>query len=111
MMRTAEIAPTGRTALRLEPEHQAAGSVETPDRAAVEGIAAALEQRFGSALTPLIRCEIAQEAIDHYRDAPVQVFVTILAQRLAIVIAARRLGLGSSISGDLAEGPIGREEQ
>ena len=110
-MRTAELAPADRIALRLEPEHQAAGSVETHDRAEVEGVADALEERFGSALTPVMRCEIAQEAIDHYRDAPVQVFVAILAQRLAIKIAAERLGLGPSSSGDLAEGPIGREEQ
>ena len=91
-MRTSDIAPPNRTAQLPEPNAQAASPAETHDRAAVEGITAALEQRFGSALTPALRCEIARQVIDHYREAPVQTFVTILAQRLAIETATKRLG-------------------
>jgi hypothetical protein len=91
MVRTFDIAPADRTAHRPEPDAQLASSVDAHDPAAVGGIAAALERRFGSSLTPGLRCEIARQAIDRYRDARIQTFVTILAQRIAVEIAAQRL--------------------
>lgn len=66
-------------------------SADTQDSVAVDSIVDNLEARFGTSLTPLVRAEIAHQAIDRFRDAPVQSFVTILAQRLAVEIAAQRL--------------------
>ena len=91
MMLTFDITPPDGAVHQPEPEAPGASLAETHDPVAVAGVAAALERRFGSALTPALRCEIAHQAIGHYRNAPIQSFVTILAQRLAVEIAAQRL--------------------
>ena len=83
-------APPCRTLL-AERNPRVAGTAETNDPATVDAVAAALEARFGSSLTPALRRQIADQAIDHYRNAPIQSFVTILAQRLAVDLASQRL--------------------
>jgi hypothetical protein len=91
MMRTSDIAATDRRPSQPGPATQEAEFPETSDIAAVDVIAAGLEARFGSSLPPALQYEIAQQALDRYRGAPVQSFVSILAQRLAIEIATQLL--------------------
>ena len=64
--------------------------IRTQDPASTESvdvIVTVLEQRFGASIPPARRREIAQQALDHYQGAPIQSYVTILAERLAIDMA------------------------
>jgi hypothetical protein len=91
MLQTTDIALLDELPAPAEPDARSRAFAETHDPAAVDSIAVALESRHGASLTPSLRHEIARRALDHYRDAPVQSFVTILAHRRAVAIAAARL--------------------
>jgi hypothetical protein len=91
MMRGPDIAPPDSPPSRSEPDTSAVLPAETHDAAPFEAIAAVLEARFGSSLTPAARHEIARQALEHYRDASVLNFVSILGPRLAVEIASQRL--------------------
>ena len=90
-MRTYDIASTDRRSSQSGSATQELKLPRVSEIAAVEVIMAGLEARFGSSLTPALQHEIAQQALDHYRGAPVQSFVGILAQRLAVEIATQLL--------------------